>query len=94
MNDTGDNWLKKARLQPATAAGGLLSLFAVVAGLAMSLFCNPWGVALIVIGAVWSSWIDHHKRPEDMRVKELSDRIDSMQSKINSLMVRSGMGGV
>jgi hypothetical protein len=93
MNDTGEKWLRKARLQPATAAGGLLSLFAVVAGLALTLCGRIDGIALIVAGAVWASWIDHHKRPADKRHEELSQRLDAMQSRLNSIQVRIGMGG-
>lgn len=93
MTDTGEKWLEKARLQPATAAGGVLSLFAVVAGLAMSLFCNPWGIAMIIVGAVWSSWIDYNRPPADGTIGVLTERLDAIQSKINSLTVRIGMGG-
>jgi hypothetical protein len=93
MNETGEKWLEKARLQPATAAGGLLSLFAVVAGLAIALFGRWDGMLLIITGAVWASWIDHHKRPSDTKLDELIQRIEAMQGKINSLQVRVGMGG-
>ena len=90
---TGDNWLEKARLQPATAAGGLLSLFAVVAGMAMVLLGGFEGISLVVVGSLWASWIDFHKRPADSQIADLTQRIEAMQSKINSLQVRIGMGG-
>jgi hypothetical protein len=91
--NTGENWLGKARLQPATAAGGLLSLFAVVAGLAMVLLGSFEGISLVVVGVLWASWIDYHKRPADKQIEDLTQRIDAVQSKINSLQVRIGMGG-
>lgn len=93
MNETGENWMEKARLQPATAVGGLLSLIAVVSGLALVVFGRVEGLGLVVIGAVWASWIDHHKRPDDLRIQEMVNRLDSMQSKINSLQMRLGAGG-
>lgn len=94
MNDTGEKWLEKARLQPATAAGGLLSLFAVVAGLAMVVVGRFDGISLVVVGSLWASWIDYRKRPADAQIQEMAERIDSLQARVNSIHMKVGMGGL
>jgi hypothetical protein len=64
-----------------------LSLVAVVAGLALCAFSLA-GVFVLAVGAVWYSWLDYRRRPSDERIKELSDRLDSLQNKVNNLQMR------
>jgi hypothetical protein len=65
----------------------------VVAGLAMVVIGRFDGISLVAVGALWASWIDYHKRPADKTIVDLIQRIEAMQSKINSLQIRIGMGG-
>jgi hypothetical protein len=85
----GEKGVGLARLRAATASGTavLLSLVAVVSGLALSV-ASPSGVAVLSVGAVWYSWLDYRRRPGDEMLRELKDRLDALQNKVNQLQMR------
>jgi hypothetical protein len=89
MNRNGEKGVGLARFNAATGSGAAfcLSLASVVAGLALSVVSFS-GVCVLAVGAAWFSWMDFRRRPADDQLKELSDRIDAMQSKINSLTLK------
>lgn len=89
MNRTGDKGVSLARVHSATAmrAAFGLSLVAVVAGLALS-FVSLSGVLLVAIGAAWYSWLDYRRRPDDERIREIMDRLESMQAKLNTIQLK------
>lgn len=76
---------RPAATDSRTAIG--LSLASVVSGLALSAFSLA-GVLVLAVGAAWYSWLDYRRRPSDERLKELSDRVDAMQGKINSITMK------
>lgn len=89
MTRLGENGGTLARRLAATdsrtAIG--LSLVSVVSGLALSFF-SVAGVLVMAVGAAWYSWLDYRRRPAEEKLKELSDRIDAIQGKINSITMK------